>query len=77
VTFVDPEDYSRVEPGDFISIVGLHRALREGRALELTDRTRGLSIGVKYELSPRQVEMVLAGGLIPLMLRRSEPSTSR
>jgi aconitate hydratase len=77
LTFVDAKDYARIEQGDFMAIVGLHRALREGRPLELVNRTRGLSIGVAYELSPRQVEMALSGGLIPLMRRRSEASTPR
>ncbi|HSD88851.1 MAG TPA: aconitate hydratase [Kofleriaceae bacterium] len=69
---VDPDDHGRIEQGDFISIEGLHAALRERRPIEVVDYTRGLQIRVRYELSPRQIEMLFAGGLIPLMRRRFE-----
>jgi len=70
--FIDPEDHGRVEQGDFFAIDGLHAALRERRPVQLVDYTRGLRIPVAYELSPRQIEMLFAGGLIPLMRRRFE-----
>jgi aconitate hydratase len=72
LVFVDPEDHDRIAPGDFLALDGLHAALREQRPLELDDYTRGLRIRVKYELSARQVEMLLAGGLIPLVRQRLE-----
>ena len=75
LTFVDPEDYARIAQGDFLAVDGLHQALRDGRPLEIEDYTRGLRIRVGYELSPRQLEMLLVGGLIPLMRRRFERST--
>jgi aconitate hydratase len=46
---------------------GLHRAIREPRAIELDDRTRGIRVRTAHELSSRQVDMLLAGGLIPLV----------
>ena len=75
LTFVDPADYARIAQGDFLAVDGLHQALRDGRPLEIEDYTRGLRIRVGYELSPRQLEMLLVGGLIPLMRRRFERST--
>lgn len=70
LAFVDPDDHARIEQGDFLAIDGLHAALREQRPIEIEDYTRGLHIRVAYELSPRQTEMLLAGGLIPLMRRK-------
>ncbi len=70
LTFVDAADFEAIEAGDRIAADGLHAALRDGRPIELQNRTRGRRIRVRYELSPRQVEMLHAGGLIPLMRRR-------
>jgi aconitate hydratase len=72
LVFADPEDYGRIEQDDIIAIEGIHAALREHRPLELENRTRGHRIRVTYDLSPRQIEMLFAGGLIPLMRRRFE-----
>jgi len=72
LTFADEDDFEVLEAGDRIAIAGVHDALREGRPLEVEDRTRGVKIRVHYDLSPRQIEMLLAGGLIALMRRRLE-----
>jgi aconitate hydratase len=68
--FVDPDDHGRIELGDVVSIGGLHAALRETRPIELQDHTRGLRVEVTHALSPRQIDVLLAGGLIPHMRRR-------
>ena len=72
LVLADPADYAEIAQGDFLALAGLHAALREHRPLELEDYTRGKKLRVSYELSPRQIEMLLAGGLIPLMRRRFE-----
>jgi aconitate hydratase len=72
LAFADPDDYARIEQGDFLAFDGLHAALREGRPITLEDYTRGLRIRVTCALSPRQVDILLAGGLIPHMRRRFE-----
>ncbi|MDB4954906.1 MAG: Aconitate hydratase [Myxococcales bacterium] len=70
LTFENPDDYERIVQGDFISLDGLHAAIRAPRPIELEDYTRGITIRVGHDLSPRQVEILLAGGLIPFMRRR-------
>jgi aconitate hydratase len=70
LVFVNPADYDRIEQGDFIAVDGIHQALRDGRPLALEDYTRGVAFRAAHQLSPRQIEMLLAGGLIPLMRRR-------
>ena len=66
----DAADYERVAQGDVLAIAGIHAALREGRAIEVANRTRGGTLRARHDLSPRQVEVVLAGGLIAVMRRR-------
>jgi aconitate hydratase len=70
LTFVDPADLDRIEVGDVLAAHDLHAALRDGRPIELVNTTRSRPIPVAYDLAPRQVEMLLAGGLIAIMRRR-------
>jgi aconitate hydratase len=70
LVFADPADYDRIAQGDVLALGGIHQALRDGRPLELADSTRGVTFRVTHHLTPRHVETLLAGGLIPLMRRR-------
>jgi aconitase A len=72
LVFEDPADYARIEQGDTLVIAGLHSALHDDHSLELENRSRGVTIRVRHGLSPWQIEMILAGGLMPLMRRRLE-----
>jgi aconitate hydratase len=66
LTFADPEDRGRVEAGGVLRLSGLHEALASGRR-ELTVEVGGEPVPVRHTLSPRQVELVLAGGCITWM----------
>jgi len=68
--FVDPADYQRLREGDFLAIDGLHAALRRPEPLILEDYTRGLVVRATHDLSPRQIDVLLAGGLIPVLRDR-------
>ncbi|HEX5057760.1 MAG TPA: aconitate hydratase [Kofleriaceae bacterium] len=70
LTFVDPADYDRVGQGDVLTIANVRRAIRNPAPLELENKVRGLRIRAAHGLSPRQVEMLLAGSLIRLMRKR-------
>src|SRR5690625_2310414 len=62
--FDDPADYAGIERDDEVVLNGVHEALRAGR--HLTATIAGRDVGVHHRLSDRQVDMVLAGGRIPL-----------
>jgi aconitate hydratase len=62
--FVDPGDYDRIEPDDVLVVEDLPRRLGEGREIEVRNATQDRTVTVRHRLSPRQVEMVVAGGLI-------------
>jgi aconitate hydratase len=68
----DESDYDQVQQGDTLALEGLHEALRAGSTVSarLGDR----DVTLRHRLSPRQVDMVLAGGVIPV-LRRDLDST--
>jgi aconitate hydratase len=64
--FTDPGDYDRIAPADVLALDNLHEAIRSG-AIEVRNNTRDETYRVVHRLSPRQVDMVLAGGVIPLL----------
>ncbi|MDQ4060615.1 MAG: aconitate hydratase [Pseudomonadota bacterium] len=71
LTFVDPGDYDRIEEGDVIRLSGVHEALRSGRrelsaSLDGRDRT----IALRHDLSPRQVDLLLSGGVVNWLRER-------
>jgi aconitate hydratase len=70
LVFEDRGDHARIQQGDELAIDGLRAALNEGRALVVRDVTRALDVRVRHDLSPRELEMVLAGGLIAVMRAR-------
>ncbi|HZX05119.1 aconitate hydratase [Kribbella sp.] len=63
--FADDSEYDRIEAGDVVVLDGLHDALRTSDVLEarVGDRT----IELRHRLSKHQVDMLLAGGVIPLL----------
>lgn len=62
--FEDPADLAAVAVGDEVVLEGVHAALREGRSLSAS--IGGREVALRHRLSARQVDMVLAGGRIPL-----------
>src|SRR5215218_1944476 len=71
LTFADLTDYDRLEPGDVIRLSGVHETLRSGRK----DFTAPLgdshgTIALRHDLSERQVELLLSGGVINWLRER-------
>ncbi len=64
LTFTNPADYDAVEQGDKLEIENLSGQLKEGDTLTLKNTTRGSEIKVKHGFSQRQVDIILAGGLL-------------
>lgn len=69
--FADPDDYERIAHGDTIRLESLHTALAAGPELTADNLTKNQRYRLRHDLSPRQIEIILAGGLIPT-LRNSE-----
>ncbi len=74
--FVDERDYDGLEQGDMLELRGIHAALQgSSPEVEATNATKGTTVTLRHRLSPRQVEVVRAGGLIPVF--RAELSGER
>ncbi|GAB3290351.1 aconitate hydratase [Parasphingorhabdus pacifica] len=65
--FADPVDYDGIDTGDELLVEGLRDALVGSGKTTVRNTTKGDSFAVVHRLSPRQVEAVLAGGVIPLL----------
>ena len=60
--FENEGDYDRIEQGDELEIAGVREAIRQGATVRVRNVTRGSEFMARHNLSPRQVEMLLAGG---------------
>lgn len=74
LTFTDAADYDRLEIGDTIGLSGVHGALRSG-AKELKASLNGGrgTVVLLHDLSPRQVDLLLEGGVINWLRDRLSP----
>ena len=70
--FSDPDDYADIQVGDVLAISDLHQALQDNE-LTVRNDTQDRNYAVRHRLSPRQLELLLAGGVIPWLAARSEP----
>ena len=71
LTFVREEDYDALEQGDRLVIAGVQKALPEQGELTVENLTRGTTFQVTHGLSPRFIEILLAGGLLNYTRSRS------
>ncbi|MBO2463630.1 aconitate hydratase [Actinomadura violacea] len=69
--FADEADYDRVEQGDRLRIEGVRAALEKGTEVEVRNVTKDETYRAGHRLSPRQRELVAAGGQIPLLRERA------
>jgi aconitate hydratase len=68
LTFADPSDYGGIAQGNVVRLSGVHGALRSGRqefdaSLAAVDGGRR-TVSLRHDLSPRQADLLLGGGVI-------------
>ncbi len=71
LTFTEPADHEGLEQGDELVIPDARVALRDGRLLAIHNRTQDQTYTLTHHLSPRQVSILLAGGLLNHVRNRS------
>jgi len=67
IEFADAPDHDRIQRGDVLVLAGIRQALVAGTEITVHNETRNEDYVAGHRLSKRQVEMLLAGGLIPLL----------
>jgi len=68
--FVDAADHDRIQRDDVLALVGIRDALLAGSEITVHNKTRDEDYAARHRLSTRQVDMLLAGGLIPWLQNR-------
>jgi aconitate hydratase len=66
LTFCDPGDWSKFEQSDSLFFPKLRENLKQGIGIEVVNRRTARTHKLTHRLSNRQIEMILAGGLIRL-----------
>jgi len=64
LTFANEADYDAIGANDTIEIAKIKAALEKGTDLTLKDTTNGKTVQLKYSLSMRQRDILLAGGML-------------
>ena len=70
LTFVDPADYDGINVGDLIRLANTRRLLEASEEVQVENVTRAHTFFMHHSASARQVQMLLAGGVINWMRRR-------
>ncbi|WP_280677487.1 aconitate hydratase [Cryobacterium sp. CG_9.6] len=74
--FRDPSDHDRVQQGDVLVLTGIRDSLVAGTEITVHNKTRSEDYAARQNFSQRQIDMLLAGGLIAwLHERRAAPTT--
>jgi len=64
LTFVQPEDYDKIDQDDELVIENLHVIHRGTGKILILNKTKGISIEAEHTLSDRQKKILSAGGLL-------------
>jgi aconitate hydratase len=64
LVFARPEDAERLKQGDVLRLPEVRARLSAGQLVTVVDVTQGIEIPMTYDLSERQIEIILAGGLL-------------
>jgi len=64
LTFVNPDDYDKIDRDDVLSIENLKNIILSGETIIIKNNTKNIDIPVQITLSERQKQIMLAGGLL-------------
>lgn len=64
MTFVNEADYDKIDTGDELVLENAREQIKNSAELTLRNKTKNMDIQVMVNLSERQVEIILAGGLL-------------
>jgi aconitate hydratase len=70
LTFVDNDDWDDIVEGDQLRVPNVRKAISSHNQVEVLNERTGETFMTEHTLSKRQVEMVLAGGLINLFRKQ-------
>jgi len=71
LTFINADDWGKIAQGDVLSIRDARNTIRKGNRVRVINLTKNATYETEHPMTPRQVEMVLAGSLINLVRQKS------
>jgi len=72
LTFDDPADYDRLNPGEMLVIEEAHRQIGSGQ-IKIRNATGGYYFTASPTLTERQIDLIRAGGLLNFTRQQSKP----
>ncbi len=69
--FADETDYDRIDQSDELSLLNIDKAVKENDTFVIRNLSKDTNFTVKLELSEREREILLAGGLLNLIRKKS------
>lgn len=72
LTFADAADYDRIDQGDVLALPDVREAIQNGRDVQVVNRTKNETYTAEHDLSPRQINMVLTGGIINVFRQQGQ-----
>ncbi|MDR1658523.1 MAG: aconitate hydratase [Deltaproteobacteria bacterium] len=73
--FLNASDRSKIQPGQKLSLSGFNASLKPGAILTVKNLDSDSSFEVKLDVSARQLNMLLAGGLLAFQAAKGQPLT--
>ena len=64
ITFANADDYDKITQGDELSLKGIKDAIVNNKPAVLVNLTKNEEYAINYDLSQRQKDIILAGGLL-------------
>lgn len=64
LTFDNKSDYSKIEEGDVLILDNVLKCISEGKKVKITNKTQGQIYSVSHNLSEREIDILLEGGII-------------
>lgn len=64
LNFKNPDDYDKISEGDLLSLKNVKDEILSDKPVMLLNETTGEKFELKYDLSTRQKDIILAGGLL-------------
>lgn len=62
--FVDEQHYNAVDQGDYLRIERVAEQIRGGQLVVVSNITKRTAFVVRHDLTPREIDIVLAGGML-------------
>lgn len=68
--FIHEKDYDAISQGDILVIEKIHQQLKIGKTLKVQNKTKKSTFEVEHKMTEKELEEMVAGGLLNLFLSR-------